>query len=287
MEVWHVKFVANKRTMMPPKTNLSLIEFFLQNPKEDFVFDASQLATAFGIRLVEYSKSRFDQRNHIASSTGKTWALEAETLAWGSYLTLDGLVSRWDITTDGSMVCHRKTFVDYIFYSVECLSDETIQSIQETKVAEQAEAEKREALKNILTTVLIEKMYPFGKLESGELETQYGVHLKQTDRNAHRFMRYKPGDQHKWVVNKSLHWGSSTGWDITQDGKVACCRINYDDYVNFDIEILSADEIESYKASAANKQLVSRLATLQEMYDQSLIDAEEFASKKQALLNLI
>ena len=78
-------------------------------------------------------------------------------------------------------------------------------------------------------------MMPFSKVSCGYLETNFGIHLKQTQRGMHMNMRYKPRYGNiNWVANQVLCWGSNTGWDITTDGKIACCRINYDDYVNFE-----------------------------------------------------
>ena len=88
--------------------------------------------------------------------------------------------------------------------------------------------------------VLVHQMMPFNQVYSGVLETKYGVHLKQIQRGMHMHMKYKPRYGNVgWMSNQVLCWGSSTGWDITRDGKIACCRVNYDDYVNFEIEILS------------------------------------------------
>ena len=50
-----------------------------------------------------------------------------------------------------------------------------------------------------------------------------------------------------WVINKTLCSGSSTGWVITQNGKISCFRVDYYDYINFEIEILSPAEIAEYK----------------------------------------
>jgi len=32
-----------------------------------------------------------------------------------------------------------------------------------------------------------------------------------------------------------------------ENGKIACCRINYDDYVNFEIDLLTDEEIKQYE----------------------------------------
>ena len=32
-----------------------------------------------------------------------------------------------------------------------------------------------------------------------------------------------------------------------ENGKIACCRINYSDYVNFEIDLLTDEEIKQYE----------------------------------------
>jgi hypothetical protein len=114
-------------------------------------------------------------------------------------------------------------------------------------------------------------MMPYNKVHTGYLETNYGIHLKQIQRAEHRFMRYKPRyGKENWVANQVLCWGSNTGWDITTDGKIACCRINYDDYVNFEIEVLTPEEINEYKAKELENttELLKRLQFLKAMLEE-------------------
>ena len=106
----------------------------------------------------------------------------------------------------------------------------------------------------------------------------------------HMNMPYKPRyGSTGWVANQVLGWGSNIGWDVTLDGKIVCCRVHYDDYINFEVELLSDEEIESYKLKyqQSDKSLINRLATLTEMLDKHLITEVEFQQKKTALLNEI
>ena len=100
-------------------------------------------------------------------------------------------------------------------------------------------------------------------------------------------MKYKPRYGNiNWVANQVLCWGSNTGWDITTDGKIACCRINYDDYVNFEIEVLTQEQIEEYK----NKEQViaddsfKKMQVLKKMLDYQLISLNEYTFKKEQLM---
>jgi hypothetical protein len=65
--------------------------------------------------------------------------------------------------------------------------------------------------------------------------------------------------------------------------------VDYDDYINFEIEILSPAEIAEYKKQFGkpDEQLVNRLATLQQMLDKQLISEAEYQQKKKELLDLV
>jgi hypothetical protein len=115
----------------------------------------------------------------------------------------------------------------------------------------------------------------------------YGIHLKQTQRGMHMNMKYKPRYGNiNWVANQVLCWGSNTGWDITTDGKIACCRINYDDYVNFEIEVLTQEQIEKYKSKELHNddELLKRLKFLKTMLEEDIITPAEYDKKKTALI---
>ena len=246
------------------------------------------LEIQYGIRLIEKERSRFDRRGNNSLNT-RTWLLENEELGWGVHNTYSTICNkhRWDITTDGSLACFRMTFVDYVFYDIEHLTKEEQDQIIKQRELAEIESNKRNIVRDILSDVLINNMFPFGKLSSGELEIKYGIHLHQIQRGMHMNMRHTPqSGRIGWVANVVLGWGSSTGWDITLDGKIACCRVNYDDYINFEIQILSDEQIQEYKNQFASpdNSLVNRLATLKQMLDQNLISTEEFTEKKIELL---
>ena len=167
------------------------------------------------------------------------------------------------------------------------ISKMTDVNTSENAVPEDTGTAQREKVRDLLAEVLVYPMYPYGNLSSGELETKYGVHLKEIQRGMHMHVKHKPRyGTIGWVANQVLGWGSSTGWDITLDGRIACCRVNYDDYINFEIEILSEREIEEYKSkfSKSDTTQINRLSTLKTMYDNGLISAEEFTDKKKEIL---
>jgi hypothetical protein len=254
----------------------------------DIVFKdimTKRIECAYGIQLVQKGKSRFDTRHNNANLS---WMVNKE-LGWGGSLS-DEYPYRWDITSDASIVCYRSNFVEYTFFDLIVLSKEEQDIIIKEKQKAELEALERERIVNILTPVLIHQMMPFSKVHTGFLEINYGIHLKQIQRGMHMNMRYKPryGNMN-WVANQVLCWGSNTGWDITTDGKIACCRINYDDYVNFEIEVLTTKQIEEFKKSstAFPKDIVEKLEVLDILLNNKLIAKEEYNVKRKKLLDTL
>ena len=254
----------------------------------DIVFEdimTKRIECAYGIQLVQKGKSRFDTRHNNANLS---WMVNKE-LGWGGSLS-DEYPYRWDITSDASIVCYRSNFVEYTFFDLIVLSKEEQDTIIKEKEKAELEALERARIVNILTPVLIHQMLPFSKVHTGFLEINYGIHLKQIQRGMHMNMRYKPRYGNiNWVANQVLCWGSNTGWDITIDGKIACCRINYDDYVNFEIEVLSTKQIEEFKKSstAFPKDIVEKLEVLDILLNNKLIAKEEYNVKRKKLLDTL
>ena len=158
----------------------------------------------------------------------------------------------------------------------------------ETNSFPEAEKIKRDEALLVLKEKLIMNMPSLNYLHSGDLEINHGIHLKEIKRGMHMNVRYKPMHGNTgWVVNKVLNWGSAIGWDITLDGKFVCCRVQYDDYINYSVEILTEEEIESYKTKfqQTDKLLINRLTTLTEMFDRKLIVESEYQQKKTEILN--
>ena len=247
---------------------------------EDII--TKRLEWAYGIQLVQKGKSRFDTRYNNANLS---WMVNKE-LGWGGSLS-DEYPYRWDITSDASIVCYRSNFVEYTFFDLVVLSKEEQDIIIKEKEEAELESLERERIVNILTPVLIHQMMPFSKVHTGFLEINCGIHLKQIQRGMHMNMRYKPRYGNlNWVANQVLCWGSNTGWDITIDGKIACCRINYDDYVNFEIEVLTNEEIEEYKEKEQMNadDSFNKLQVLKKMLENNLITAIEYDKKKTELI---
>jgi hypothetical protein len=250
---------------------------------EDII--TKRLECTYGIQLVQKGKSRFDTRHN---NSNLEWMVNKE-LGWGGSMK-DDYPYRWDITSDASVVCYRSNFVEYTFFDLIVLSKEEQEAIIKEKESAELEALERARIVDILTPVLIHQMMPFSKVHTGFLEMNYGIHLKQTQRGMHMNMRYKPRYGNiNWVANQVLCWGSNTGWDITTDGKIACCRINYDDYVNFEIEVLTQEQIEKYKSKELHNddELLKRLKFLKTMLEEDVITPAEYDKKKIEFLKSI
>jgi hypothetical protein len=84
---------------------------------------------------------------------------------------------------------------------------------------------------------------------SGEFEVKYGIHFKLVQIAEHQRIRYKPDYPNvEWINSGTLGWGDATsGWSITSDLTIACCRVKYDEYFYFRIEVLNETQIEYYK----------------------------------------
>jgi hypothetical protein len=242
------------------------------------------LEVSFGFKLVQVAKTRFDTR---LSQTSKEWMVNKE-LGWGGSLSND-FPNRWDITSDATMVCYRSNFVEYVFFELIQISLDDQIEIEKKLLIEKAEKLIRNKVVDTLTKVLIHEMMPFSKLSTGYLEIEHGIHLHQIKRGMHMHMRYKPRNgSETWVANQVLCWGSNTGWDITTDGKIACCRINYDDYVNFEIQVLTQDQIEEYKMLFPNNSFdkLDKILILKSMLEEGLITQEQFDFKRLKILKL-
>ncbi len=196
----------------------------------------------------------------------------------------------WDVKKDGSQIMHCWGPMNFYFYTIEELTQEETNQLKEEKIRKDIEKIKREQALSILTEKLVQKMPSLNYLFTGDLEINYGIHLKEIKRGMHMHMPHKPRyGSTGWVANQVLGWGSNLGWDITLDGKIVCCRVHYDDYINFEVELLSDEQKETYKLKyqQTDKSLINRLATLTEMFEKKLITETNFQEKKTQILNEI
>ena len=246
--------------------------------------ESKKLECTYGIQLVQKEKSRFDSRHN---NLNEHWVVNT-ALGWGGSLK-DENSYRWDITSDAKVVCYRNNYVEFTFFDLVMLSKEEQKTIIAEKKKAELEAVEIAKTINVLTSVLIDQKMAFSEVNNGYLEINYGIHLKKIQRDEYRFIRYKPhnGNQN-WVSNQALSWGSNTGWDITTDGKIACCRINYDDYINFEIKILNKMQIEEYKKlnTANPSDAFNKIKMLKKLFDNGLITIREYQAKRAEVLEI-
>lgn len=223
-----------------------------------------------------------------AYQRGEEGWLRPENLSFENGLLKKLEAPHWDVKIDGSQIMHCWGPMNFYFYTIEELTEEETFHLKEEKTRKDNEEAKREEALSILTEKLVHKMPSLNYLFTGDLEINHGIHLKEIKRGMHMNMPYKPRYGNTgWVANQVLGWGANIGWDITLNGKIVCCRVHYDDYINFEVELLNDEEIEMYKLKyqQTDKSLINRLATLTEMFDKQLLSETEFQQKKTEILN--
>ncbi len=96
--------------------------------------------------------------------------------------------------------------------------------------------------KELLNKLFVTGYYPYSKVVSGDLKKDYGIELIEICRKPFNGgLIYRYDDKNSWIgPRKPLSWGSNTGWNITEDCKIALCRVEYDDYINFEIIFLDS-----------------------------------------------
>jgi hypothetical protein len=196
----------------------------------------------------------------------------------------------WDVKYDGSEILHFCNLNEICFYKIELLTEEEIDILILKRDAKEKEKTKREEALKVLTEKLVVQMPSLHYLYTNDLEINHGIHLKEIKRGMYMNMPFKPKYGNVgWVANQVMNWGSCMGWDISLDGKIVCCRVHYDDYINFEVELLTDEEREGYKSKyqQTDKLLINRLATLTEMFERKLVSEKEFQEKKNEILQAI
>jgi hypothetical protein len=230
---------------MNDKTFIEILRQTFLEADPDFRIDDIMGYEKLGIRMVEKYQGVQDPRNTGLYSR-KNWAI-GEPLAT-ERRTQTSQTGRWDMSDDGECLCFRLHSNCHYLLETEKMEDIEVEWATEPPFTPEEEAARRQALLDTLIDLLVVKMMPFNRLFTGELETEHGVHLRMFQKGMHMHMRYKPryGDV-KWVANQVLPWGSSVGWDLTMDGRIAVCRVNYDEYYNFLIQPLNDEQVSFYR----------------------------------------
>jgi hypothetical protein len=130
----------------------------------------------------------------------------------------------------------------------------------------------------ILGKILVSQNMPFEGLSTGELETAHRVHLRLIQRATYKhpphIPQYRDSD---WLRDNVLSWGGATGWDITLDGRIACCRVGYEDYYVFLIEPLADEQVAYYKKKFGIRDHIDDLSDAVQKYtDEQGIEMLDF-----------
>jgi hypothetical protein len=173
----------------------------------------------------------------------KPWLLKKD--CYRDSVTNEYIPTLWNMSADGKHLVNG--FTD--FFDVHPLDEQETRFAQQPGMTEEELTACRRALADTLGDVLIDRRLPFDKIHSGELESRFAVHLHMIQRDRHGNIRYKPHDiGTKWLRNNALAWGDRPGWDITVDGRIACCHHRMGEYYNFLIQPLTDEQVDFYRA---------------------------------------
>jgi hypothetical protein len=92
--------------------------------------------------------------------------------------------------------------------------------------------------------LLIHHHYPFDEIHNGELKERFGIELVEIYKDRYeKINKYIEAKGYGWLHQKKdwqqttyLEWGSKTGWNVSNDEKLAVCRKEYDEYYVFEIK---------------------------------------------------
>jgi hypothetical protein len=228
-----------------------------------------------GIRLVQAYCGAKDPRT-AEPWKSKEWQLKGKK--YQDRASGKEIPTRWDMTTDGELLCFQLSSSSYYLFEVEAMDEQQIAWAVSPPLS-QAEMEKQRLdLVITLGRILVSKNMPFEKLSTGDLEMEHRVHLRLIQRATYKhpphIPQYKDSD---WLRDNVLSWGSATGWDITLDGRIACCRVGYEDYYVFLIEPLADQQISYYKKKFGVRDHIDDLSDAVKKYtDEQGIEMLEF-----------
>lgn len=140
--------------------------------------------------------------------------------------------------------------------------------------------------KQLLTKLFVTGYYPYSKIIQGDLEKDYGIKLIEICRKPFNGgLKFRYDDQNKWIgPRKPLSWGSNTGWNVTEDCKIALCRVEYDDYINF--EIVFPNDTSPMMYQNKQSQIATALIKIGEEKISKPIEHETFTNDHQVDLVL-
>ena len=238
-------FLFETLSKMTDETFIKLLYDVFISGNPGYNIDEIDRYEPHGIRLIQVLNTGWEPRQKMYSD--REWVMKLE-LSSHSDGPNDTAQSSWDMTTNGEYLCFKESRNTSLVFKVEHLDEQQVNWVLNPPFLPDELSTKREELVPLLSDILVNRMMPFNKLFTGEMEMKHMVHLRMFQKGEHRQMRYAPTKGNlKWVRGQTLSWGSSHGWDITRDGKIACCRVGYDEYYNFIIEPLNEEQVKYYK----------------------------------------
>jgi hypothetical protein len=194
-----------------------------------------------GIRLVR-TCTGYRNIQGLHEYRNKPWVLKKDSFR--NAVTDEHLPTQWNMSVDGRHLVRGFTH----FFDVHPLNEQETRLAKMPGLPEEELRTRRLALAGTLGDVLIDGRMPFDAIYSGELETRYSVRLHMIQRDRHGNIGFKPHDIGvKWLRNSTLSWGDPPGWDITADGRIACCHRQMGEYYNFLIQPLSDEQVDAYR----------------------------------------
>jgi hypothetical protein len=213
--------------------------FLFGNP--DFDPENPLAFEPLGIRLVRTCTGYMNILG-LPEYRNKPWVLKKDS--YRDAVTNEYLDTRWNMSADGHHLARGFTQ----FFDVHPLDEQETRLAQLPGLPEEESRIRRLALAETLGERLIDGRMPFDDIHSGELETRYRVRLHMIQRDRHGNIGFKPQDIGvRWLRNKALSWGDPPGWDITADGRIACCHRQMGEYYNFLIQPLSDEQVAGYR----------------------------------------
>jgi hypothetical protein len=260
---------------MEDNSFVRLIEEIFLNGDPDYGCKQQGFYEPAGIRLVQVYRGVRSPRVNDRWRT-KPWKLKGTRYVDPS----SGAVhpTRWDMTTDGFLLsfCHSSSL--YFLFEVQPLDEHQLAWAINPPLSNAEVISQRLDLVIVLGKILVTNNMPMDKLSTGELETKHRVHLRLIQRSTYRQQLHIPPYQaNDWLRVRSLSGEVMSGWDITLDGRIACCRVGYEDFYVFLIEPLADEQIGYYKKKFGVRDHIDDLSDAVKKYtDEQGIEMLEF-----------
>ncbi|MEI7474833.1 MAG: hypothetical protein WCK67_08635 [bacterium] len=171
----------------------------------------------------------------------KDWVLN-NNLSWG--VDIENKFrkeDRWDFSLDGNLVCFRNNYLSCQIFEVEWLDLKVIEKYQKMNLYNKITLLiRQQLLKRLCKIIKPGSTYTYYEGFESDFKKEHAINLiivRRGEFNGGGVIRLTPdGESIAWIYNHTLGWPCS--WDFDSIGNYALCRVEYDDYITFKIEIL-------------------------------------------------